>query len=248
MIYSFFTLFVLGLADIYAQYDAQINQNNNDQSDSKASLPSLRHTNFLKHVERSSCILLVLDSLGFCKDQFSSRRNALAVAYLVLNQMERWSNGLLLEKPMACILNKIDTTGAMDEALETKYWLERMDSSEAKQHSQLPPKLLPSLTPKFESIELVSALRHTNIPGFQVGACCAMQFDDILNVCPIYSQRLSLISSPAGSQFALSPSGFLLMVPGQRILSILRRNLCISARAFLLIVVVDLDDCDPDNG
>lgn len=53
----------------------------------------------------------------------------------------------------------------MDEALETKYWLERMDSSEAKQHSQLPPKLLPSLTPKFESIELVSALRHTNIPG-----------------------------------------------------------------------------------
>ncbi|XP_018646533.1 developmentally regulated GTP-binding protein-related [Schistosoma mansoni] len=123
-----------------------------------------RHTRFLKHVERSSCILLVLDSLGFCKDQLSPKRNALAVAYLILNQMERWSNGLLLEKPMACILNKVDTTGAMDEALETKYWLERMDSSEAKQYSQLPPKLLPSLTPKFESIELVSALRHTNIP------------------------------------------------------------------------------------
>lgn len=153
-----------GLADIYAHYNAQINQDSNDQSDSNTSLPSLRHTRFLKHVERSSCILLVLDSLGFCKDQLSPKRNALAVAYLILNQMERWSNGLLLEKPMACILNKIDTTGAMDEALETKYWLERMDSSEAKQYSQLPPKLLPSLTPKFESIELVSALRHTNIP------------------------------------------------------------------------------------
>ncbi|CAH8531609.1 unnamed protein product [Schistosoma turkestanicum] len=157
-----------GLADIYADYDVQTNQNNadnnNSQSNSTSILPSLKHTNFLKHVERSSCILLVLDSLGFCKNQFSHQRNALAVAYLILNQMERWSNGLLLEKPIACILNKIDATGAMDAALETKYFLERMDSSEAKQYSQLPPTLLPSLTPKFESIELVSALHHTNIP------------------------------------------------------------------------------------
>ncbi|KAH8858578.1 GTP-binding protein 10 [Schistosoma japonicum] len=154
----------LGLADIYARYDVKTNENNNDQLDSNTSLPSLRHTNFLKHVERSSCILLVLDSLGFHRDQLSSKRNALAVAYLILHQMERWSNGLLLEKPMACILNKIDAVGAMDEALETKYWLERMDSSEAKEHSQLPLNLLPRLTPKFESIQLVSALHQTNIP------------------------------------------------------------------------------------
>ncbi|CAH8862637.1 unnamed protein product [Trichobilharzia szidati] len=161
-----------GLADIYARYDASDDNDNDDNTSvnsqssntSRTSLPSLRHTNFLKHVERSSCILLVLDSLGFCKDQFSHRRNALAVAYLVLNQMERWSNGLLLEKPMACILNKIDNPGAMDEALETKHYLECMDSPEAKKYSQLPPQLLPRITPKFHSIELVSALRHTNIP------------------------------------------------------------------------------------
>nr|CAH8860457.1 unnamed protein product [Trichobilharzia regenti] len=166
-----------GLADIYARYDVNDNDGDSDNDNdgnssvnsqssntSRTSLPSLRHTNFLKHVERSSCILLVLDSLGFCKDQLSHRRNALAVAYLVLNQMERWSNGLLLEKPMACILNKIDNPGAMDEALETKHYLECMDSPEAKKYSQLPPQLLPSITPKFHSIELVSALRHTNIP------------------------------------------------------------------------------------
>ncbi|CAH8608462.1 unnamed protein product [Heterobilharzia americana] len=164
-----------GLADIYARHapdDNYSEEHSNCKSNSStaaaasssSSLPSLRHTNFLKHVERSSCILLVLDSLGFCKDQISHRRNALAVAYLVLHQMERWSNGLLLEKPISCVLNKIDVPGAMDEALETKHWLERMDSPEAKKYSKLPSQLLPRATPKFESIELVSALHHTNIP------------------------------------------------------------------------------------
>ncbi|VDQ04941.1 unnamed protein product, partial [Trichobilharzia regenti] len=118
------------LADIYARYDVNDNDGDSDNDNdgnssvnsqssntSRTSLPSLRHTNFLKHVERSSCILL------------------------------------------------IDNPGAMDEALETKHYLECMDSPEAKKYSQLPPQLLPSITPKFHSIELVSALRHTNIPG-----------------------------------------------------------------------------------
>ncbi|KAF8565635.1 hypothetical protein P879_11750 [Paragonimus westermani] len=101
-----------GLDDIYATYSEAghvlPNQATADSSDcEKSSLPALRHTNFLKHVERSSCLLLVLDASGFQRNQYSPWRSPLACAYILMQMLERWSGGFLLEKPFMCVLNKV---------------------------------------------------------------------------------------------------------------------------------------------
>ncbi|CAH8549813.1 unnamed protein product [Schistosoma intercalatum] len=67
-----------------------------------------------------------------------------------------------------------------------------------------------------------------------------MQFDDLRNVCPIHFHRLFLISSSAGSWFVLSQRRLLLMVSGQWMLSILRRQLFINTCTFLVAVVLQV--------
>lgn len=111
-----------GLADIYARYSARLDGDQRskiytpgveytesaaDNSSDASTLPALKHTNFLKHVERSSCLLLVLDALGFRQDQYSAWRSPLSCAYLIMHLLERWSGGYLLEKPMVCVVNKV---------------------------------------------------------------------------------------------------------------------------------------------
>ncbi|CAL8107947.1 unnamed protein product [Calicophoron daubneyi] len=153
-----------GLADIYARYpDAGSSSKDKDASD-HVSLPALRHTNFLKHVERSSCLLLVLDALGFRRDQYSPWRSPLASTYIVMHLLERWSGGSLLEKPMVCVINKIDTPGADEAIQESLPYLERVQSDESRSASGLPPELLPRFVPQFENIHQISALKGTNIP------------------------------------------------------------------------------------
>ncbi|CAH8291541.1 unnamed protein product [Schistosoma intercalatum] len=72
-----------------------------------------------------------------------------------------------------------------------------------------------------------------------------MQFDDLRSVCPIYFHRLFLISSSAGNWFVLSQRRLLLMVSGQWMLSILRRQLFINTCTFLMVVVVVLQVSAP---
>ncbi|VDO88989.1 unnamed protein product [Schistosoma margrebowiei] len=80
---------------------------------------------------------------------------------------------------------------------------------------------------------------------FYVRACLVMQFDDLRNVCLIHFNRLFLISSSAGSWFVLSHSRLLLMVSGQWMLSILRRQLFINTCTLLMVVVVVLQVSAP---
>ncbi|TPP58992.1 GTP-binding protein 10 [Fasciola gigantica] len=168
-----------GLADIYARYSAQprreqrsetqtgateLTDSAADNSSGVLNLPALRHTNFLKHVERSSCLLLVLDALGFRQDQYSAWRSPLACAYLIMHLLERWSGGYLLEKPMVCVVNKMDLPGAEAEAHDWLALLNNMRSSEARAASELPDVLLPHFVPQFEAVHLVSAKTRNHIP------------------------------------------------------------------------------------
>ncbi|EUB59976.1 GTP-binding protein [Echinococcus granulosus] len=85
-----------GLADIAAKFDT------NQQSP-----PPLRHTAFLKHVERTACLLVVLDALGFQANQHAPLRTPLAAAVLLVSQLQRYAFGRLLGKPMLCAINKV---------------------------------------------------------------------------------------------------------------------------------------------
>ncbi|KAA0186847.1 GTP-binding protein 10 [Fasciolopsis buskii] len=168
-----------GLADIYARYSARLDGDQRskiytpgveytesaaDNSSDASTLPALKHTNFLKHVERSSCLLLVLDALGFRQDQYSAWRSPLSCAYLIMHLLERWSGGYLLEKPMVCVVNKMDLPGAETEIPSWLELLSNMRSKEAREASELPDLLLPHFVPQFEDIHLVSAKTGNQIP------------------------------------------------------------------------------------
>lgn len=69
--------------------------------------PPLVHTGFLKHVERTSCLLVILDALGFQANQRAPMRDPVSAAVLLISQLQRYSFGRLLGKPMLCAINKV---------------------------------------------------------------------------------------------------------------------------------------------
>ncbi|CAH8477053.1 unnamed protein product, partial [Schistosoma rodhaini] len=76
--------------------------------------------------------------------------------------------------------------------------------------------------------------------GFQERACLVTQLGDFLIVCPIQFQRSFLISSSTGIWFVVSHSRLLLLVSGQRIRSILRKQLLINTCIFWMMAFVVL--------
>ncbi|VDP46928.1 unnamed protein product [Schistosoma curassoni] len=81
--------------------------------------------------------------------------------------------------------------------------------------------------------------------GFQVRVCLVMWFDYLPNVCPIYFCRLFLTSSSAGSWFLLSQIRLLLMISGQWMLSILRRQPFINTCIYSIMIEVVLQVSAP---
>ncbi|KAH9584739.1 hypothetical protein MS3_00000245 [Schistosoma haematobium] len=81
--------------------------------------------------------------------------------------------------------------------------------------------------------------------GFHARACLVTQLSAFLNVCPIHFQRFFLISSSIGIWFVLSHSWLLLIVSGQRIRSILRRQLLINTCIFWMMAFAVLQVSAP---
>lgn len=89
-------------------------------------------------------------------------------------------------------------------------------------------------------------LSHQNQRDFgsvrsQVRVCLVIQFGDFRNLYPVHFQRLSIIYFSAGSRFAFSHSVLLLMVFGQRILSLVYRQLLIYTCSYLMIFGILLE-------
>ncbi|KAH9277894.1 GTP-binding protein 10 [Echinococcus granulosus] len=147
-----------GLADIAAKFDT------NQQSP-----PPLRHTAFLKHVERTACLLVVLDALGFQANQHAPLRTPLAAAVLLVSQLQRYAFGRLLGKPMLCAINKIDLPYAQGTAEEAREVLLGNDCDAISKASGLPSVLLPRHEFRFEDVYLVSAAKRLNLTGLKEG-------------------------------------------------------------------------------
>ncbi|VUZ41524.1 unnamed protein product [Hymenolepis diminuta] len=149
-----------GLADIAAKLSTE--------QDLKEP-PPLRHTGFLKHVERTSCLLVVLDALGFQANQHAPMRNPISAAVLLISQLQRHAFGRLLGKPMLCAINKIDLPYAEDAANEAKEILMSNDSDYIMKTSGLPSVLLPNHEFRFEDVYLISAAKRTNLANLKDG-------------------------------------------------------------------------------
>ncbi|XP_053675611.1 GTP-binding protein 10 homolog [Anopheles nili] len=69
---------------------------------------------FLKHVERTSLLLIIVDVFGFQLSQQHRKRNCLETIYALNRELELYDR-TLLDKPCALIINKMDKEGAIDE-------------------------------------------------------------------------------------------------------------------------------------
>ncbi|KAM7533553.1 hypothetical protein Aperf_G00000124550 [Anoplocephala perfoliata] len=149
-----------GLADIAAKLSAE--------QDLKEP-PPLQHTSFLKHVERTSCLLIVLDALGFQANQRAPMRDPVSAAVLLVSQLQRHAFGRLLGKPMLCAINKIDLPYAEEAANEAREMLLKDDCEAIMKASGLPSVLLPNHEFRFEDVYLVSAAKRTNLTDLKNG-------------------------------------------------------------------------------
>lgn len=81
---------------------------------------------FLRHVERTKLLLLVVDINGFQLNPKHKFRSCLDTVVLLNKELELYKEELL-DKPAMLVINKMDTEGAKEKYLEIKNQLENLD-------------------------------------------------------------------------------------------------------------------------
>lgn len=71
---------------------------------------------FLKHVERTSLLLLIIDIFGFQLSQNHLKRNCIQNVYALNKELELY-DATLLDKPTILLVNKMDMNGSEEEYL-----------------------------------------------------------------------------------------------------------------------------------
>lgn len=113
---------------------------------------------FLKHVERTKLLLLVVDIKGFSLSQMHSYRSCIETILLLNKELELY-NSELLEKPAILAINKIDLEGAEDDFERVRDQLSNLENTVKNiRHEIVPEKFL-----KFDDIISISALQGQSI-------------------------------------------------------------------------------------
>lgn len=107
---------------------------------------------FLKHVERTKLLVLVVDVFGFQLRHNRIFRNCLENIYSLNKELELYDE-TLLQKPCILLLNKMDKDGSLDKLKEVETYLTDMKSG----LNRCPEELRPSKFLEFEQIIPISA-------------------------------------------------------------------------------------------
>ncbi|XP_050429870.1 GTP-binding protein 10 homolog [Adelges cooleyi] len=107
---------------------------------------------FLRHVERTKLLLLVVDIDGFQLNPLKKFRSCLDTVVLLNKELELYKEQLL-DKPALLLVNKMDTEGAKDKYLEIKENLENLEDA----ISSYPDEIRPKKAIKFDKILPISA-------------------------------------------------------------------------------------------
>lgn len=107
---------------------------------------------FLRHVERTKLLLLVVDINGFQLNPKHKFRSCLDTVILLNKELELYKEELL-DKPAMLLINKMDTEGAEEKYLEIKNQLEHLDDAIIS----YPDEIKPSRTIQFDKILKISA-------------------------------------------------------------------------------------------
>jgi Obg family GTPase CgtA len=107
---------------------------------------------FLKHVERTRLLMLIVDINGFQLSQMHIKRSCLENVYALNKELELYDENLL-EKPSILLVNKMDLNGAIDKFVENEKYFEDLSLGVDDCLEQIrPSKLL-----KFERVIPISA-------------------------------------------------------------------------------------------
>ncbi|PAA93902.1 hypothetical protein BOX15_Mlig031737g1 [Macrostomum lignano] len=114
---------------------------------------------FLKHVERTTYLLFVVDVFGFKFNQNCPYRSGLETILLLNRELELYDPDLV-RKPALAILNKIDKPGGRDCADEVTARLN--DLTPDSLATEFPAEIRPNELVKFDEVIAVSAKERIN--------------------------------------------------------------------------------------
>ena len=113
---------------------------------------------FLKHVERTRLLLLIVDIFGFQLNAKYPKRNCLENVYALNKELELY-NEILLEKPSILLINKMDLDGAVDTFMENEKFLKDL----SLKVDECPQEIRPKKLLKFERIIPISAKHYKEV-------------------------------------------------------------------------------------
>ncbi|CAO1364588.1 unnamed protein product [Diamesa tonsa] len=113
---------------------------------------------FLKHVERTSLLLLIIDIFGFRLSNKHHQRNCLENIYALNKELEMY-DPTLLEKPCVLLVNKMDLDGSIEQYMKNEKYFN--DLTEGL--NECPEEIRPNQLLKFERIIPISAKTNKEI-------------------------------------------------------------------------------------
>lgn len=113
---------------------------------------------FLKHVERTRLLLLIVDIFGFQLSQNHIKRNCLQNIYALNKELELY-DATLLAKPAVLLVNKMDVNGSIEEYLRYEKHFENLSLG----LDECPEEIKPEQLLKFERIIPISAKSNKEI-------------------------------------------------------------------------------------
>lgn len=118
---------------------------------------------FLKHVERTRLLLMIVDIFGFQLSHSHIRRNCLENVLALNKELEMYDE-TLLEKPCVLLINKMDLEGSTEELNKMKSCFYNLKSA----IDSCPPEIRPTKLINFERIIPISAKDILNIKDVKI--------------------------------------------------------------------------------
>lgn len=113
---------------------------------------------FLKHIERTRLLMLIVDINGFQLSQKHARRNCLENVYSLNKELELY-DPTLLEKPSILLVNKMDLDGSIDTFIENEEYFNDLSLAV----DQISEDIRPENLLKFEKVMPISAKKYQEV-------------------------------------------------------------------------------------
>lgn len=113
---------------------------------------------FLKHVERTRLLMLIVDIFGFQLSQNHVRRTCIENVYSLNKELEMYDS-TLLDKPSILLVNKMDLDGSIEEFIDNEKYFNDLGLAVDK----IPEEIRPEKLLRFEKVIPISAKKFQEV-------------------------------------------------------------------------------------